>query len=178
MVWYTFCGSWFIGLVAETILFIFALTYGIPPNVFGYTHVIIQVCRMLILVLLSTVLFYIPSKSSRADEESASLLGQDKSGSNDAKASTGKSGYGSITVTADGEAADLEYEAEERRKTQERMEAMEKRLQAEGNWFTYDPTSNTSPHVIQRSQPHSPTFKHSWTADVIFRVHHKRKAND
>ena len=91
---------------------------------------------MLIFVLLST-LFTTSSKEIRADEESASLLKHGKGESNDIKASVGKSSYGSITITADGQGADLEYEAEQRKKDEERMKGLEKRLEAEGSWVEY-----------------------------------------
>ena len=94
---------------------------------------------MLALVLLSTVLFTTSSKGIGADEESASLLKHGKGESNDTKASVGKSSYGSITITADGQGADLEYEAEQRKKDQERMKGLEKRLEAEGSWVEYGP---------------------------------------
>ena len=92
---------------------------------------------MLILVVLSTVFFTKSSKRIGADEESASLLGHDAGESDGTQASTGKSGYGSITITADEEDAGLVYEAEQRKKDREKKALLEKRLQAEGNWFTY-----------------------------------------
>ena len=94
---------------------------------------------MLTLVLLSTVIFTISSKGIGADEESASLLKHGKEESDDTKASVVESSYGSITITADGQGADLEYEAESRKKDQERMEALGKRVEDEGNWFEYGP---------------------------------------
>lgn len=131
------------GLVVEAILFICVLTYGISPSTYACIQVAVQACRMLVLVLLSTVLlstvlFTKSSKTIGADEESASLLGHDKGESDDTQALVGISSYGTITIAANGEAADLEYEAEQRKKDQERKERLEKRLQAEGNWFTYD----------------------------------------
>ncbi|KAL9070382.1 MAG: hypothetical protein Q9161_004941 [Pseudevernia consocians] len=136
-VWYPYYGSWFMGLVVEAILFTCVLTYGISPSIYAYIHVAIQACRMLVLVLLSTVLFTKSFKRIGPDEESTSLLGRDKGESDDTQALVGTSSYGSITIAANGEAADLEYEAEQRKKYQERKERLEKRLQAEGNWFTY-----------------------------------------
>ena len=94
---------------------------------------------MLILALLSTVLFTTSSKGINDDEESSSLLRHGKGESNDTKASVGKSSYGSITITADGQGADLEYEAEQRKKDQEQMKGLEKRLEAEGSWVEYGP---------------------------------------
>ena len=126
------------GLVVEAILFTCVLTYGISPSIYAYIHVAIQACRMLVLVLLSTVLFTKSFKRIGPDEESTSLLGHDKGESDHTQALVGTSSYGSITIAANGEAADLEYEAEQRKKYQERKERLEKRLQAEGNWFTYD----------------------------------------
>lgn len=92
---------------------------------------------MFIVVLaLSTVWFTGFSKKNSADEESAALLEHETGGNNDTKASLGKSSYGSITML-NGQAADLEYEAEQLKKEQDRIKVVEKRLQAEGNWFTY-----------------------------------------
>ena len=138
-VWYPYCGSWFIGLVTEAIFFTFVLTYGISPSAFGYVQLTVQACRILALILLPTVLFTTSSKGIGADEESASLLKHGKGESEDTKASVGKSSYGSITITADGQGADLEYEAEQRKKDQERMKGLEKRLEAEGSWVEYVP---------------------------------------
>ena len=151
-VWYPYYGSWFIGLIAEAILFTFVLTHGISPSIFAYIQVTVKACRMLILILLSTVLFTKSSKASGADEESASLLGPGIGKSDETQASTGKSGYGSITITANGEAADLEYEAERREKDRKRREILEKRLQAEKNWFTYGTPSELSHYLLDHSQ--------------------------
>ncbi len=137
VVWYPYYGSWFIGLVAEAIFFTSVFTYGIPPSIFAYVQAAVQGCRILVLVLLSTILFTKSSKSIGADEESASLLGHDKGQSDDTQTPLGTSNYGSITITPNGEGADLEYEAEQRKKDEERRERLEKRLQGEGNWFTY-----------------------------------------
>ena len=155
-VWYPQYGSWFIGLVAEATLFTFVLTYGISPSIFAYVQVTVKACRILILVLLSTVLFTKSSKAIGADEESASLLGHGKGESVETQASTGQSGYGSITIAPNGEAADLEYEAERREKDRKRKELLEKRLQAEKNWFTYGTPSELSLHLLQHSQAHWP----------------------
>lgn len=151
-VWYPHYGSWFIGLIAEAILFTFVLTNGISPSIFAYVQVTVKACRMLVLVLLSTVLFTKSSKSVGADEESASLLGHDKGKPDETQAPTGKSSYGSITITSNGEAADLEYEAERREKDRKRRETLEKRLQAEKNWFTYGTPSEFLLHLLEHSQ--------------------------
>lgn len=100
---------------------------------------------MLILGLLSTVLFITSSKGINGDEESSSLLRHGKGESDDTKASVGKSSYGSITITADGQGADLEYEAEQRKKDQEQMKGLEKRLEAEGSWVEYGPRPENTP---------------------------------
>ncbi|KAM0796010.1 hypothetical protein BDR22DRAFT_812779 [Usnea florida] len=136
-VWYPYSGSWFIGLVGEAILFALILSHGVSPSAFVHVQVAVQACRMLILVLLSTSLFTGSCKRSCTDEESASLLRSGEIDSDDKQDSIGKPGYGSITITPDGEGADLEYEAEQRKKEEKRKEMLEKRLQSEGNWFTY-----------------------------------------
>ena len=94
---------------------------------------------MLTLVLLSTALFTRRSKVHSTDEESASLLTPSKRQADDKKTSVGKSSYGSITITSHGEGADLEWEAEQRKKEHERMKVLEKRLEAEGNWYRCGP---------------------------------------
>lgn len=152
-VWYPFYGSWFIELVAEAILFTLVLTHGISPSGFAYIQVAVQACRMLILVLLSTVLFTKSSKMIDADEESASLLGQGKGESDVTQASIGKSAYGSITITSNGDGADLEYETERLEKDRKRKATLEKRLQAEKNWFTYGLPSTLGSHFALPSIP-------------------------
>ena len=138
--WYPYSGSWFIGLVGEVILFALVLTRGISPSAFFHVQVVVQACRMLMLILLSMSLFTTSCKRSHTDEESASLLRHGEIESDYKQDSIGKPGYGSITIMPDGEGADLEYEAERRKKDEERKEKLEKRLQTEGNWFTYAPS--------------------------------------
>ena len=92
---------------------------------------------MLILVLFSTILVAKSSRRIDADEESAPLLGHGNAEPDVVQASGAKLGYGSITITPDGEGADLEWEAEQQKKDQENKARLEKRVQAEGNWFTY-----------------------------------------
>ena len=146
--WYPYSGSWFIGLVGEAILFALILSHGVSPTAFVHVQVAVQACRMLILVLLSTALFTGSCKRSCTDEESASLLSSGEIDSDDKQDSIGKPGYGSITITPDGEGADLEYEAEQRKKEEKRKEMLEKRLQSEGNWFTYGPLLETHSHLV------------------------------
>lgn len=177
---YPYYGSWFIGLVAEAILFTSVLTYGISPSAFTYIRVTIQACRMLILVLLSTALFTNYSKRIApvaADEESASLLGHRKGESDDTQASSGKSCYGSITITANGEGADLEYEAEQRRKDRERKERLEKRLQAEGNWFTYGLPPEKPLCSVWHAQVYWPTSARCLLTNIIPSVRFWHGAN-
>ena len=152
--WYPYSGSWFIGLVGEATLFALFLSCGISPSAFVHVQVAVQACRMLILVLLSASLFTRSCKRSHTDEESASLLRHGEIESDDKQDSTGKPGYGSITIMPDGEGADLEYEAERRKKDEERKEKLEKRLQTEGNWFTYEPLLSISPFLAQHTGLH------------------------
>ena len=74
-IWYPCYGSWLIALVVEAILFTLCITNGLPRSPFVYAQTTLQACRMLILVLLSTVLLTQTFRSTNADEESASLLG-------------------------------------------------------------------------------------------------------
>ena len=152
--WYPYSGSWFIGLVGEATLFALILSRGVPPSAFVHVQIAVQACRMLILVLLSTILFTGSCKRSHTDEESASLLRHGEIESDDKQDSIGKPGYGSITITPDGEGADLEYEAEQRKKDEKRKEMLEKRLQTEGNWFTYEPLLSIPPFLAQHTGLH------------------------
>ena len=131
---------------------------------------------MLIFVLLSTVLFTTSSKGIGADEESASLLKHGKGESDDTKASVGKSSYRSITITADGQGADLEYEAEQQKKDQERMKGLEKRLEAEGSWIGYGPRPKNYCY-IWRSQANFSISSRSLSTDIIPQLHHGHSAD-
>ena len=177
VVWYPYYGSWLIGLVAEAIFFTSVLTCGISPDAFTYVQVTVQACRMLVLVLLSTVLFAKPSKRIGADEESASLLGHGKGESDDTQASNAKSKYGSITITPSGEAVDLEYEAQQQKEDQERKDLHEKRIQAQGNWFTYDSPREISLQSCLAFQSYLAASASCLTVDVIVPVHSQHGAN-
>lgn len=176
-VWYPHYGSWFIGLIAEAILFTFVLTNGISPSIFVYIQVTVKACRMLSIILLSTVLFTKSSKSIGADEESASLLGHGEANSDETQAPIGTSAYGSITITSNGEAADLEYEAERREKDRKRREILEKRLQNEKSWFAYGTLSELLLHLLGQPQAYWRGLKRCQILDVIPLAHLEHRAN-
>lgn len=123
-------------MVAEAIFFIFGIARALSPGAFVYAQTAIQACRMVVLVLLSTVLFTKCSKSTKADEESACLLRHDERDPSDTHTSSGKPDYGSVIVSAEIEDADTESDDEDLKKLAEKKEQRYKRLQAEGNWFT------------------------------------------
>ena len=134
-IWYPYYGSWFIALVVEAILFTLCLTHGLSSSAFVYAQTAVQAYRILVLVLLSTVLFTKSSKDTETDEESASLLGHSNKEPSGTHTPIGKPAYGSVTVSAEID-ADTESEDEDLRNGREKKEMIEKRLQAEGNWFT------------------------------------------
>ncbi len=135
-VWYPHYGSWLVCLVAEVTLVALELGQGGCSNTFAYVQVAIQACRILALIFLPTVLFLTAPASNAKDEESASLLGHDKT-SNTAATSAVNSTYGAISATSD-DAEDTDsddddwYEVHDKKKIE-----LQERLRAKGNCFTY-----------------------------------------
>ena len=135
-VWYPYCGTWLITLVAEVILFALTLNQGFTPRTFACLHLVVQACRVIALVLLPTVLFLRYSERLAVDEESAPLLGQRKDLAADVQISNGDSKYGSMSASSDeievedDDGSDSDSEATKAKKE------LEDRLLANGNWFT------------------------------------------
>ena len=142
--WYPQYGSWLISLFAEGLLLALELGYGFSRSAFVYARMSAQTCRLLILIALPTLLF---SKSvgrtPSIDEESAALLGQNASSSQEPDKSDGTSRYGAIAAPPPSE-ANLEYEADRRKRDDEEKQKLDKRLQESGNWYRYDPHLQTN----------------------------------
>lgn len=79
------------------------------------------------------------------DEESAPLLGQTKTATDDAQTSKGSSQYGSVAkAPAEG---DPDYEARKQKQDEDDRQRVEKGLQDSGNWFKY--ASISDPFTIK-----------------------------
>lgn len=129
-VWYPYFGSWIIAVVAEIVLIILCSVNSFSPDPFSLCQVTVQVMRLSVLTVLPTLLILEGrTKESGTDEESASLLGKDKTAnplSNDIT-------YDSIPTTS----PDEDLEAEDDKKVKEESAKFEKHLMENGNWVTY-----------------------------------------
>ncbi|CAI4211885.1 unnamed protein product [Parascedosporium putredinis] len=147
-VWYPLCGSWIIATLFEVLLATFYFIYphkllsGLP----SFLYVGFSSFRAVLFVALALTYFLrrdSPDSTDISDEESQPLLAEDNV-NNEAQASANgqagsqnqTSGYGATQaskVAANKQPVELPYE----RRLREGREKMEKRLQEDGNWFTY-----------------------------------------
>jgi hypothetical protein len=130
-VWYPYYGSWLLALILEIVLFSLSLTICRPLNHFGYTLLGIQISRLLAFILLAAL-----HGGTPVSEEHTPLL--INTGQPNGHVGLSNATYGSTAVEkSSSDGADLEFEAEDRKKEEERLKDIEKRLTANGNWFTY-----------------------------------------
>ncbi len=130
-VWYSYYGSWLLAFILEIVLFSLSSTICRPLNHFGYTLLGIQIYRLLALILLAALHGETP-----ISEEHTSLL--INIGQLNEHVDLSNATYESTAVEESSlNGADLEFEAEGRKKEKERLQDIEKRLTANGNWFTY-----------------------------------------
>lgn len=130
-VWYPYYGSWLLALILEIILFSLSLTTCRPSNPFGYTLLGIQISRLLDLILLAALQGETP-----VSEEHTPLL--TNTGQPNGHVGLCNTAYESTAVEkSSSDGADLEFEAEDRKKEEERLKDIKKRLKVNGNWFTY-----------------------------------------
>jgi hypothetical protein len=135
-VWYPYYGTWFIGICVELTLLILPNVYSPPNATFDYVVIATQCFRVVTLLLLVS-LFFGPRSDKKeydnADAEQQSLLKNGKPGGSEDSAK----GYGTAsgtTTSAISVAASEDSWVAKQRKAQE---LIEKRLQQDGNWFTY-----------------------------------------
>lgn len=139
-VWYPYYGSWLLALILEIGLFTLSLAICWPSSPFEYTLLIIQISRLKALNLLAAYLFASFSKAAledhtSSDEKAPFLLQKDQPAE---PGDLSNSVYGSAaTETFSSDGVDLEYEAEDVKKEEERKRDVQIRLKANGNWFTY-----------------------------------------
>ena len=140
-VWHPYYGSWILALIFDVLLFGLSLIIGLPSTPFEYTLLVIQLSRLLAFNLLLPLFFATLTRSALRDdtpvnEENTPLLKQ--TGQPNEDVDHPNTAHRSTTVeTSSSDGADLEFEAEDRKKEQEERRELEKRLNAHGNWFTY-----------------------------------------
>ena len=146
-VWYPYYGSWLLAVTCEITLaaLYFVLHDGFLSGLPSVAHSGLFALRAFLLVLLITVYFFRRDRETRAhppDEERQSLLdsnGQPPESSGNGSATPRQNQTQDYGSTQGSDAAtkkrsnELPYERRER----EGRERLEKRLQEEGNWFTY-----------------------------------------
>ena len=147
-VWYPYYGTWFFGLVVELVLAVVPNVFRRPNCVYDYVVIAIQGLRICIFVILPSLYFGLRNDKKEydnCDAERQTLLAKKlapRAGSSDDTAANGN-GYGATTDanaqesdTADNasDAGSEDSWLAEQRKAQE---LIDKRLQQDGNWFTY-----------------------------------------
>lgn len=147
-VWYPYYGTWFFGLVVELILAVVPNVFKPPNSPWDFVVIAIQGLRICIFIILPSLYFGLRNDKKvydNCDAERQSLLRKKlapkASGSDNATANG--NGYGATTDanSQESDTADNASDAgsedswlAEQRKAQEMID---KRLQQDGNWFTY-----------------------------------------
>jgi Na+/proline symporter len=138
-VWYPYYGTWVIGICVESTLLILPNVYS-PPNVtFDYVVITVQCLRVVILVLLISLFFGLRNDKKEydnADAEQQSLL-KNKSAGKPGTSEDSAKGYGTTTGTTTSAISVAASEDSWVVKQQKAQELIQKRLQQDGNWFTY-----------------------------------------
>lgn len=147
--WYPYYGTWFIGLVVEICLIIFPNLFSSPTNsAFDYVLITIQAARILNFVALPIVYFYFRGDEKAHDTNDAerqSLLQKNTVLSSSESSTLNGNGYGTTDDATSQDAQDVDVSdaasvtsedsyLERQRKSKE---AVAKRLQEDGNWWTY-----------------------------------------
>ena len=138
--WYPCYGSTLFGLIFEILFVSLSLIICQPSSPFDYNLLGIRILRLLSFSLLITLFFASRSRAAfwdsvPASEEHTPLLKQIDYAKEDVEIST--TAYGSVVVEpASSRKASSEFDSEQQ-KHEEKIRKIEKRLQANGNWFTY-----------------------------------------
>ena len=149
---YPYYGTWYLGFLAEVALVVCHFTtYGIvkPGSFLGYITIVVRILRICTLVALPAIYFGLRNDKKmydNGDAETQALLGTKpaaKRTSSEETAASNGNGYGTTTQdssntgdnVSDAESEDSEdsWLAEQRKAE----EMIRKRLQRDGNWFTY-----------------------------------------
>jgi hypothetical protein len=138
-VWYPYYGTWFIGICVESTLLILPNVYSLPNGTFDYVVITIQCLRVVTLVLLVSFFFGLRNDKKEydnADAEQQSLLKSKLAGKPGTSEDSAK-GYGTTTGTTTSAISVAASEDSWVVKQQKAQELIQKRLQQDGNWFTY-----------------------------------------
>jgi hypothetical protein len=148
-VWYPYYGTWFIGLIVELILLVVPNIFSPPQTPSDFVILVIQVIRVCHFIVLPALYFGLRNDEKKydgSDAERQSLLGKKlaaKGPNSKAAAANGDGGYGSTADanSQDDDSADKTSDADSEdswlaseRKSREKID---KRLEQDGNWFTY-----------------------------------------
>jgi hypothetical protein len=144
-VWYSYYGTWLIAIVVELALLILPNIFRYPESLYDFVFVTIQGLRASAFIALSSLYFGQRNDKKQyenSDAERQSLLSKTPIVSSSEDTISGSNGYGTTTATAT-EASDAADESdagsedswlEEQRKVKK---LISKRLNQDGNWFTY-----------------------------------------
>ncbi|CAD6446777.1 667ed1b0-020b-4902-9903-7959be693581 [Sclerotinia trifoliorum] len=148
--WYPYYGTWFIGLFVELCLIIFPNLFDPPTNsAFDYILLTVQSIRIFDLIALPTVYFYLRNSDKTqdsADAERQSLLKNPSGPSSSGSSTLNGNGYGTTdeaTVQGsqseedDSDTASVASEDSYLERQRKSKEAVAKRLEQDGNWWTY-----------------------------------------
>lgn len=140
--WYPFHGSWILALPFEALIGVsgwFSSNSREAPSVLAVVGAGLVSLRCVLLGALLSLLCCCARRTAPvADEERQSLLNKDnsaKNGTSQKGSQNGQSPYGSTTQSDDSSDDQPELPWEQQRR--KAREAMEKRLEADGNWLNY-----------------------------------------
>jgi len=144
-VWYPYYGTWFIGIVVELFLLVVPNVFAPPKKAFDFTILAIQILRTSFFIFLPSLFFGLRNDDKLyedSDVERQSLLKKKLGKKPSSEASTlNRNGYGTNTDSSQdsdtaGNASDTSEDSflAQQRKAQAKID---KRLEQDGNWFTY-----------------------------------------
>ncbi|EDO04003.1 hypothetical protein SS1G_06485 [Sclerotinia sclerotiorum 1980 UF-70] len=159
--WYPYYGTWFIGLFVELCLIIFPNVFTPPTNsAFDYIFLTVQVIRIFNLTALPIIYFYLRNSDKTqdgADAERQSLLKKPSVPSSSGSSTLNGNGYGTTDQTTDqgsqsaeddSDTASVASEDSYLERQRKSKEAVAKRLEQDGNWWTYLKGFSVIPMVI------------------------------
>ncbi|KUJ08051.1 uncharacterized protein LY89DRAFT_765501 [Mollisia scopiformis] len=142
-VWYPYYVTWFLGLLVELILLVIPNVFAPPETPFAFTNIVIQSIRVCFFAILPSLYFALRNDKKEydnGDAERQSLLQKKLSGKPGSEDST--KSYGGTTDTNNqesdnSEASDAGSEDSWLARQREAEDKIKKRLEQDGNWFTY-----------------------------------------
>lgn len=135
--------TWFVGLLVELTLLIVPNVFDPPGSPFEFVSIVIQSLRVCFFAILLLLYFHLRNDKKEydnADEERQSLLRKKIAGNKSSKDSSKSYGGTTDTNSQEGDTAETSDTASEDswlHYQHEAEEKIQKRLQQDGNWFTY-----------------------------------------